>query len=77
MVLIGYRKHGDQYRFLLQNWWKNKPYVEVDVEYLEACDASVLFVTTPQKNISGFATNFEDLVECNVDLAEEPVRETL
>jgi len=34
MVLVGARKEGESIRYLFQNWWKKKPFVEVDVEYL-------------------------------------------
>jgi hypothetical protein len=29
MVLIGHRKEGNADRYLLQNWWKSKPFVEM------------------------------------------------
>lgn len=51
MVLIGFRKDADRNYFLLQNWWKNKQFIEVDSEYLHSCEAIVHFVTTAQDKI--------------------------
>jgi len=48
MVLIGVRGEGNGRRFLLQNWWVRKQFVEVDAEYLEGCEAQIHFVRTPQ-----------------------------
>jgi ABC-type Fe3+-hydroxamate transport system substrate-binding protein len=31
--------------FLLQNWWKTKPFVEVSAEYLALCKADIIFIT--------------------------------
>ncbi|KAI3641110.1 hypothetical protein MIR68_000840 [Amoeboaphelidium protococcarum] len=67
MVLVGARKLGDQYRYLLQNWWASKPFVEVDGEYLSSCGAFVYFVETPQYKIySSFPTSNLAHVECDV-----------
>jgi hypothetical protein len=38
MVLVGYRIVDGKKRYLLQNWWKTKPYVEVDIGYLLSSD---------------------------------------
>jgi len=53
MVLVGHRTDelGKQY-YLLQNFWTGKQFVEVDKEYLENCNANIIFVTSPQKEIS-------------------------
>ena len=51
MLLIGVRMEGNQKVFLLQNWWRNKQFVEVSCRYLKACDARVAFVRTPQTKI--------------------------
>ena len=52
MVMIGYRKtDGGEYRFLIQNWWTEKQFLEVSPEYLEACRATLHFVKTPQTEI--------------------------
>ena len=66
MVLVGYRKEGDQTRYLLQNWWKKKPFVEVDADYLTSCGAIVHFVLTKQTNMGQFPTNSFDHVECEM-----------
>ena len=50
MALVGSRcdpKTGNVF-FLLQNWWSTKQFVEVDLEYLEACGATLYYVKTPQ-----------------------------
>jgi hypothetical protein len=46
MVLAGYRKdkNGNIY-YLLQNWWKEKQFVEVSPAYLQECGVLVYFVT--------------------------------
>ena len=36
MVLVGVRKNGNGPRYLLQNWWSKKPFVEVDADYLKS-----------------------------------------
>ncbi len=52
MALVGYRKDEDGRRyFLLQNWWKQKQFVEVDEEYLRECEAQLHFVQTDQCEI--------------------------
>ena len=45
-------------RLLLQNWWREKQFVEVDEAYYESCKGSLaLYVTTPQPHIpSSFDT---------------------
>ena len=50
MVLIGCRTDEASGRklYLLQNWWKNKQFVEVDAEYLKQCGVTMYFVETPQ-----------------------------
>ena len=57
MVLVGHRKTSSgEDRFLLQNWWKEKPFAEVDVAYLDQCKAGINFVTSEQTAIP---TRFE------------------
>ena len=51
MVLVGARKEGGKHYFLLQNWWKQKQFVEVDVDYMESRGATIYFVKTPQTKI--------------------------
>jgi len=60
MTLVGHRidEKGTPY-YLLQNWWKNKQFVEVDADYLEHCGANFHFIKTPQTAIpSNFAANY-------------------
>jgi hypothetical protein len=63
MVLIGYRKEKGQIRFLMQNWWKKKQFVDVDIEYLDSCTNSILFVKTKQTGIGKFKTDMHQHVE--------------
>ena len=52
MVLIGARTDEKGKRFfLLQNWWKDKQFIEVDEEYLEHSSATLYYVKTPQHSI--------------------------
>jgi hypothetical protein len=53
MVLVGAREdeiHG--WCFLLQNWWLNKQFVEVNAAYLERSAANVFFIKTPQNHMN-------------------------
>jgi hypothetical protein len=66
-ILIGCRlENSDQLRYLIQNWWKKKLFVEVDVAYLSSCKAIVHFVKTPQTQMGQFITNMHDHVECEM-----------
>jgi hypothetical protein len=77
MVLIGYRElKGGEYRYLLQNWWKSMPYVEVDLEYLVSSNAVVHFIKERQEKIGPFETNSLNLVECDADSCEQHFPET-
>lgn len=71
MLLVGHRKVNGESRFLLQNWWENKPYVEVDLSYLISSGCSISFVMTPQTRMPDLPTNTESIVECDVDASEE------
>ncbi|KAI3650455.1 hypothetical protein MP228_003936 [Amoeboaphelidium protococcarum] len=71
MMLVGVIKEDDQYRYLLQNWWKRKALVEVDAECLQSCFASITFVQTPQTSIGSFPTNASEHVECEMLDAQE------
>ena len=53
MLVVGYRRLSDgTIRLLLQNWWRDKQFVEVDEEYYNSCvNAPARFVVTPQKSI--------------------------
>jgi hypothetical protein len=71
MVLVGYRMEHGQPRYLIQNWWMKKPFVEVDAEYLVSCGAVIHFVKTTQTQMSQqFTTNMHDHVECELDAPE-------
>jgi hypothetical protein len=51
MALVGHRQTDGRQFFLLQNWWKQKQFVEVDKEYLVKSGATVYFIKTPQPEI--------------------------
>ena len=51
MVVIGYRKRGDGFVFLFQNWWKGCYFVEVSENYLAQANADCVFITTDLKEI--------------------------
>ncbi len=66
LVLVGYRMEGDEIRYLLQNWWENKAFVEVNAFYLRATGCILSFCVLPQMSIpSTFSTNYSRHVECN------------
>ncbi len=55
MLLLGVRGEGPARRFLLQNWWRRRQFVEVSLAYLEALrdsdrgpDLTAHAVCTPQ-----------------------------
>ena len=50
MLIIGYRKVDDEYRFLLQNWWKDRYFIEVSERYAAQAEAEYIFVT---QNLEG------------------------
>ena len=52
MIIIGVRsdENGRKY-YLLQNWWKEKQFVEIDYEYLKVCQPTLYYVKTPQTKI--------------------------
>jgi hypothetical protein len=72
MVLVGSRVVDGMKRYLLQNWWKSKPYLEVDVAYLLSSKATIHFVKEPQMQMGDYPTNLETLVECEsgIDASE-------
>ena len=50
--------------YLLQNFWKQKQFVQVDEDYLEYSGAPVHFVKTPQTHIPNtFAVDMEIYAE--------------
>lgn len=72
MALVGHRSaNGTQY-FLLQNWWKEKQFVEVDASYLKHSGASVWFIETPQTDVpKDFAVNYANFYELEAVDKEE------
>ncbi|KAI8899569.1 hypothetical protein BC833DRAFT_656925 [Globomyces pollinis-pini] len=72
MVLVGYRIVDGKKRYLLQNWWKSKPYVEVDVDYLLSSRATIHFIKEKQLEMGDYPSNLEALVECEsgIDASE-------
>jgi hypothetical protein len=72
MVLVGSRVVDGTKRYLLQNWWKSKPYLEVDVAYLLSSKATIHFIKEPQLQMGDYPTNLETLVECEsgIDASE-------
>jgi hypothetical protein len=64
MVLVGYRSCGKKLRYLLQNWWEEKPYVEVDGDHLRRSKATVHFMTKPLLEMGEYPQNDEAFVEC-------------
>ncbi|EPZ31551.1 hypothetical protein ROZALSC1DRAFT_30572 [Rozella allomycis CSF55] len=71
MVLVGYRIVNGQVRYLVQNWWKQKAYIEVDASYLANCDATITFFLKKQTQMGDFDSNHEALVECDADACEQ------
>ena len=51
MIIIGVRKTAERDFYLLQNWWRNQPFVEVDKQYMIECEPSCWYVPTPQERI--------------------------
>jgi hypothetical protein len=78
MILVGYRVEDGKNRYLLQNWWKSKPYVEVDAEYLESSEAILRFIKEPQMEMGDYPSNFDVLIECEpgLDASENFIPET-
>lgn len=78
MVLIGMRvDESGQYWFLLQNWWRCKPFVEVTYEYLMAAGASLTFINKLIEDIPQIGTmsrTYHKSLETAVDSgdAEDP-----
>lgn len=53
MVLVGYRFDNESEKnfFLLQNWWKEKQFVEVDEDYFKKHAGGIYFIVTPQSEV--------------------------
>ena len=78
MILVGYRIVDGKNRYLLQNWWKSKPYVEVDAEYSDCSRDILRFIKKPQMEMGDYPSNFDVLVECEpgLDASENFIPET-
>ena len=69
MVVLGVRNEGESRIFLLQNWWRDKQFVEVSEDYM-FMDCSICFIGTPQTfvrdSLPSYADKFDDneLVDC-------------
>jgi len=71
MVMVGHRKDGDVDLFLLQNWWRKKPFVEVTAQYLVSCQANGYVVVTPQLTMGQYPAGNCACIEAeNLDAAE-------
>jgi len=72
MVLVGHRMDETLGEiFLLQNWWKNKVFIETTGDYIELSGATVSFVSAKQLKIpTDFATNSHEHVEVELDCPE-------
>ncbi|CAE7220362.1 unnamed protein product [Symbiodinium necroappetens] len=71
MVLVGHRKESGQDRFLLQSWWSDKSFIEVDADYLAAQQASLVFVQAEQPDIPAqFSRNSARHVELEMTVKE-------
>ena len=68
MLIIGARRAGDNYFFLLQNWHARKQFLEVSAEYLAHCCAEVYFVRSTQVITLAHATPLTDFpaTECAI-----------
>ena len=53
--------------FLLQNWWKRKPFVEVSAEYLAVCQPTFYFckkaITTMPKGVAINMTSASEFLD--------------
>jgi hypothetical protein len=52
---------------LLQNWWKNKLFVEVSADYFHGCRAKIRFVNKP---LTSFGKCCDEVVSPFVPFAE-------
>jgi hypothetical protein len=69
MVLVGYREDEElkETYFLLQNWWKDRYFIEVSASYLEEVQADVVFVCAKLTRIP------QDLPVINAEYTETAV----
>lgn len=75
MVLVGYKIVDGKVLYIIQNWWKCKPYVIMDADYLNSCGAIFNFLEkgTPKEN---FDMNGYTVAECCIDACEKINPET-
>lgn len=70
------RSTVDNQFFLLQNWWAEKQFVEVDLSYLAGTGATLSFIITPQMGIpSNFTSDYLSYHESSLDKQERHVIE--
>lgn len=77
MVLVGMRKlKTGEYYFLLQNWWRDRYFIEVSYDYLAVCQPEITFVKKKLTQISptlefiSFESSLETMADkcaCNID----------
>jgi hypothetical protein len=70
MLLVGIRvvPGARQWRLLLQNWWREKQFIEVSLGYMARCDAKVAFILTPQERMMSHVDHNEtNFAESTVD----------
>lgn len=82
LVLIGIRKeivtnaYGEeqsQYFYLLQNWWQEQYFVEVDAEYMFYCRPSITFIV---KDLTEYAYDKNQLNDISPYIDFSPYAET-
>ena len=72
MLVVGHRQEGNSTRLLVQNWWRQKPFIEVDTAYLTSTKAQLNFALTPQPTIpEHFPTSDASHVELELDFPEQ------
>lgn len=54
MVMVGWTREGG--RYLLQNWWQDKQFVEVDLAYVASRGGHLVWVMQPVENNSPWPT---------------------
>lgn len=72
MLLIGYRREGNDIIFLLQNWWKDRYLIEISANYLKSCAPDIIFASSSLTSIpSGFPVLRTAYAETSVDCGEK------
>lgn len=51
MIIIGVAKKGNENFFILQNWWAEKQFLLVSMQYLISCDARIEFIQGRQVSL--------------------------